>query len=135
RGVFALIRERKSNKGMIMSVTATAAIAAAFVGTNEAEAASYKVQSGDTLWSIASKHNTTVSQLKSLNKLSNDIIFANQVLTVDKASGSTNVSTNNSESKTQSSSKTYTVKAGDTLSRIASNHGMSLSELMSLNKL
>jgi len=133
--VFALIRERKSNKGMIMSVTATAAIAAAFVGTNEAEAASYKVQSGDTLWSIASKHNTTVSQLKSLNKLSNDIIFANQVLTVDKASGSTNVSTNNSESKTQSSSKTYTVKAGDTLSRIASNHGMSLSELMSLNKL
>jgi peptidoglycan DL-endopeptidase LytE len=53
-----------ANKKMIMSVTAGAAIASAIVGAEEADAASYKVKSGDSLWTIAQKYNTSVSDLK-----------------------------------------------------------------------
>ena len=57
---------------VILSVTASAAIASVLIGGNEAEAASHTVKSGDTLWSIAQKYNTSVSKLVELNNLSSD---------------------------------------------------------------
>ncbi|WP_010280743.1 C40 family peptidase [Bacillus timonensis] len=131
------------NKKIYMSVTTAAFIAAALYGAGEAEAAStYKVQSGDSLWKIAQKHNITVPQLKSLNQLTSDIIFPNQVLKTEVTT--TNNSTNNNnqtstqkENQNTSTSKatTYTVKPGDTLSGIASLHKISLTELMKWNNL
>lgn len=47
-----------------------------------ASTASYRVSRGDTLWSIARSHGTTVAQLKSLNGLSSSRIKAGQTLTV-----------------------------------------------------
>ncbi|GAA0606281.1 hypothetical protein GCM10009001_24390 [Virgibacillus siamensis] len=118
-----------ANKKIFMSVTATAFIASAFIGAQDAEAASYKVKSGDSLWGIAQKHNTSVANLKDWNDLSSNLIFPNQVLETSKSSNSTNQSTNNS------SKSTYTVKSGDTLSGIASRHNISLSDLMDWNNL
>lgn len=63
-----------ANKKVIMSVTAGAAIASAMVGADQVEAASHKVQSGDSLWTIAQKHNTTVTNLKKINNLTSDLI-------------------------------------------------------------
>lgn len=123
-----------SNKKIIMSVTATAAIAASFAAADQASAASYKVKSGDSLWSIASNHDTSVSSLKSTNKLSSSIIYPNQVLETSKKSSS-NSSKTSTKSSQSSSSTTYTVKSGDSLSKIASQHSMSLSSLMSTNNL
>lgn len=129
-----------ANKKVFMSVTASAAIAAALFGANEAEAASHKVQRGETLWSIAQKYGTSVSQLKSLNNLSSDVIFPNQVLETS-GSSSTPKSTpsksksSNGSSSAPSSGNTYTVKAGDTLSGIASRHNISLQNLMKWNNL
>ena len=128
-----------ASKKIFMSVSATAVIASAFVAAEKAEAASYKVKSGDSLWTIAQKHNTSVAQLKSLNSLSSDIIFPNQVLKTSSSSQSSNSSNSNSSSNssgnTKSSGNTYTVKAGDTLSGIAFRHNISISDLMKWNNL
>ena len=81
----------------------------------------YTVKSGDSLWSIANKYNTTVSNLKSLNNLSSDVLQIGQVLNVP----SNSVSVGN----------TYTVKSGDSLWNVANRYGISVAELKSLNNL
>ncbi|GGP07925.1 C40 family peptidase [Oceanobacillus neutriphilus] len=127
-----------ANKKLLLSVTASAAIASAFVATDSADAASYKVKSGDNLWKIAQNQGTTVSKLKSLNNLSSDLIFPNQVLktTGSSSSGSSSKSSSSSNSgSSNSGGSTYTVKSGDTLSGIAHKHGISLNNLMKWNNL
>ncbi|MDR4887485.1 LysM peptidoglycan-binding domain-containing protein [Fredinandcohnia sp. QZ13] len=137
------------NKKIYMSVTTAAFIAASLYGAGETEAAStYKVQTGDSLWKIAQKHNITVTQLKSLNNLTSDLIFPNQVLhteinatntTPSNNTPTTNVKENQntspSPSPSPSKATTYTVKSGDTLSGIAAKHKISLSDLMKWNNL
>lgn len=102
----------------------------------EASAASYTVKSGDTLSGIASQYNTMVNQIVSLNQLSNpNLIYVGQVLKL-KNSQTTNSSSSSSSSSTAATTVgTYTVKAGDTLSVIASRYSTSSSTLASLNSL
>lgn len=100
----------------------------------EASTASYTVKSGDTLSGIASQYNTTVNQIISLNQLSNpNLIYVGQVLKL-KNSQTTN-SSSSSSSTAAMTAGTYTVKAGDTLSAIASRYSTSSSTLASLNSL
>lgn len=112
-------------KKIIATVIGTSAIAAA-TSANADAATTYKVKSGDSLWSIANKYDISISKLKSLNNLTSNVIFPNQTL---KVSGSTSTSTNTS------SGSTYTVKSGDTLSGIAAKHGTTYQKIMSLNNL
>lgn len=101
----------------------------------EASAASYTVKSGDTLSGIANQYNTTVNQIVSLNQLSNpNLIYVGQVLKL-KNSQTTNSSSSSSSSTAATTVGTYTVKAGDTLSAIASRYSTSSSTLASLNSL
>lgn len=101
----------------------------------EASAASYTVKSGDTLSGIASQYNTTVNQIVLLNQLSNpNLIYVGQVLKL-KNSQTTNSSSSSSSSTAATTAGTYTVKAGDTLSAIASRYSTSSSTLASLNSL
>lgn len=87
--------------------------------SNGSSATTYTVKSGDSLSGIASRYGTTVSALASLNGISNpNWIYPGQVL---KISGS------------QSSSRTYTVRYGDTLSGIASRLGVSWYSLKAKN--
>ena len=100
----------------------------------ETSSASYTVKSGDTLSGIASQYNTTVNQIVSLNQLSNpNLIYVGQVLKL-KNSQTTN-SSSSSSSTAATTAGTYTVKAGDTLSAIASRYSTSSSTLASLNSL
>src|SRR5690625_7440488 len=62
----------------------------------------YKVKSGDTLYSIANKHNISVSNLKKWNNLKSNIISVNQVLKVS----------NKSTPSKPDKAKTYKVKIG-----------------------
>lgn len=100
----------------------------------ETSSASYTVKSGDMLSGIASQYNTTVNQIVSLNQLSNpNLIYVGQVLKL-KNSQTTN-SSSSSSSTAATTVGTYTVKAGDTLSAIASRYSTSSSTLASLNSL
>jgi LysM repeat protein len=48
----------------------------------EVQVVSYNVRSGDSLWSIATKHDTTVVALRELNKLSSSKIYPGQAILV-----------------------------------------------------
>ncbi|QXE01074.1 C40 family peptidase [Terribacillus sp. DMT04] len=120
-------------KKTIVTLAASAVIASSYATT--ADAASYKVQSGDSLWKIASKYDTSVSELKKINNLSSSLIFPNQVLKTSGSSKSTSNSTTKTSSSSSSSSSTYTVKSGDTLSGIAHKHNISLNDLKKWNNI
>ena len=80
----------------------------------------YKVVSGDTLWSIAKKFDTTVNEIKRLNNLSNNLLKVGTNLIVPN-------SNNNND--------TYTVVRGDTLYSIARKNNISIDRLRELNNL
>ncbi len=106
-------------KGLLMS---SAMVGAAISVSSKANADQVTVKSGDTLSQIANKAGTTVESLKINNNLQDvNKIYPGQELKVD----------NNA----QASAKTYTVKVGDSLWKIAQANGLSVDELKSVNHL
>ncbi|WP_431709659.1 LysM peptidoglycan-binding domain-containing protein [Glutamicibacter uratoxydans] len=94
------------------------------------ELTSYTVKSGDTLGAIAARHGMSLSTLMSLNNLNGkSLIYPGNKL---KLSGQA-APKSEAKPKQESSSGSYTVKAGDTLGGIAAAHGISLSRLLDLN--
>ncbi|MBO5182908.1 MAG: LysM peptidoglycan-binding domain-containing protein [Bacilli bacterium] len=83
----------------------------------------YVVQSGDSLYKIAQKFNTTVNELKKLNNLSSNLLQIGQVLTI---SGKTDI---------EPSDNIYIVKSGDSLYQIALKYNTTVNEIKSLNNL
>ena len=80
----------------------------------------YVVKQGDTLSEIALKYGTTVNSLVSLNNISNpNLIYVGQVLKIGPSGGTTTL--------------TYTVQSGDTLSSIALKYNTTVSYLAKLN--
>ena len=85
----------------------------------------YVVKKGDSLWSIASKNNTTVDNIKKLNNLSSNTLQIGQLL---KLPGS-------SEENEVESENIYIVKKGDSLYSISKIYGISVDELKKANNL
>lgn len=105
------------------------------IAHNVSANSTYQVKSGDTLSRIASANHTSVNDLKNINHISNiNFIYPGQVLQLGKARTSVKPTSPVAPAVT-SSTTTYTVRAGDTASRIAANHGISLATLRSLNKI
>ncbi|MCY8998013.1 LysM peptidoglycan-binding domain-containing protein [Bacillus inaquosorum] len=100
--------------------------------SSSSSSSTYKVKSGDSLWKISNKYGMTVSELKKLNGLKSDLLRIGQVL---KLKGSTSSSSSSSSKVISSSTSTYKVKSGDSLSKIASKYGTTVSKLKSLNGL
>ena len=111
---------------------------------------SYTVKAGDSLWKIANQHGLSLSQLKSINHLSSDLIYPGQKLVVKSGATSTSITTSSQNTVTNqvtnqtttpvsrpsaNTQASYTVKAGDSLWAIATKHGLSVSQLKSLNQL
>ena len=67
-----------------LAVAASVATGAVAVLSNHnAEASTqHTVKSGESLWSIASKYNTSVDSIKKSNNLSNNMIFPGQVISI-----------------------------------------------------
>ncbi|MCR4631890.1 MAG: LysM peptidoglycan-binding domain-containing protein [Treponema sp.] len=101
----------------------------------------YKVEKGDTLFSISRKFQITVAELRAANNLSeNDVLKAGQKLIIPEADIGTAaaLSTSKTAGSTASSEmKTvvYTVQKGDTLYRIARNNGLTVPELLAINNM
>jgi peptidoglycan DL-endopeptidase LytE len=95
--------------------------------SNDLNSTTYTVKSGDTLWKIANSIGMTVSELKSMNGLSNDSIRIGQMLVIK--------SNANHFEPSSTSKNTYMVKSGDTLWSIATQHQLSISQLKTYNQL
>ncbi|WP_261381745.1 LysM peptidoglycan-binding domain-containing protein [Paenibacillus cremeus] len=93
-------------------LTTIAASFLLFAGT--ANAATYTVQSGDSLWKIASKYNITTADLMTSNQLTTDMILPGQSL---KVPGPT----------------PYTVQNSDTMWLISQKFGLTLDTLLKAN--
>jgi LysM repeat protein len=100
-------------------------------------AVTWVVAKGDSLTSIAKKNGITVDELVSANapKLTKtSVIHVGQSLAVPAQSSSAQTSATPSASTSEDGS-VYTVKSGDTLSKIAQKNGTTVAALKSLNKL
>ncbi|TYR79423.1 LysM peptidoglycan-binding domain-containing protein [Priestia megaterium] len=92
-------------------------------GTSAA-AASHKVVTGDTLWSIGKQNGVTVDELKTANNRQNDLIYIGETLTIpDQGAAQANTAS------------VHTVATGDTLWRIAQQHGVTVEQLKAANQL
>ena len=98
-------------------------------------AETYTVKSGDSLWGIATKHGCSVNDLKSWNHLSSNLIHVGQKLVIGQKKSTVQQQQGKKEPQQTTSNETYTVKSGDSLWKIATNHNMSVSQLKNLNKL
>ena len=99
---------------------------------SQSTADTYTVQSGDTLWGIANTHDTTVNNLKQINDLTSDTIYVGQVLKLTQQSTTQQASSKPSQSN---SSDFYTVKAGDSLWKIAMGNDLTVDHLKQMNNL
>ena len=139
--------------GLTKYDTETAVNMAEEIASNETSTTSgnsYTVVSGDSLYAIARKTGTSIDDLLSLNGLSlNSTIYPGQVLTLSgnsesaPAAESTESTAEESqeevatpeETTPSTNAKMYYVHSGDSLYRIAHNHGISLSTLLEWNNL
>ena len=99
----------------------------------ESTTESYVVKRGDTLSQIALNYKTTVKALKEMNNLKSDLILVGQKLQVGVVQQATPKPEVKPDSKP--TTQTYIVKSGDTLSHIAQNYKMTVSELKRINNL
>ena len=88
---------------------------------DETEENIYVVKSGDSLYSIAKKYNTTVDNLKNLNNLTSNVLMIGQKLLVPTVNNN--------------SSSIYVVQNGDSLYKIAQKYNTTVNDIKSLNNL
>lgn len=100
-----------------------------------AKTATYVVQAGDSLTSVARKYNTTVSDLAALNSLSvTDGLITDQKLQVP-ANVTPTASAKPEPKPAKSQPVKYTIQSGDTLTSVAAKYGLTLEELAAANNL
>ena len=108
-------------------VAATAIVSTVGVGLAQiADADTYTVKKGDTLWDIAINNGTTVDQLMQDNNLTSSLIFPGDKLTYNTTVAQV------AQAKEQGY---YTVVLGDTLGKVANRFGVTVDELVKLNNL
>lgn len=89
-------------------------------------ATTYTVKSGDSLYSIANRFNTTVDNLKRLNNLTSNTLQIGQVLKIKETT---------EPPEEVETTNTYTVKSGDSLYSIARQFNTTVDILKQLNNL
>jgi len=112
--------------------------AAASKPTAATKSATHTVEPGDTVWDLAQTFHTTVSAIVKANGLgASAVIHVGDRLTIPGASGASASAAASPSAKASTASgkanSRYTVKAGDTLSRIATQFGTTVQKLSAAN--
>lgn len=97
-------------------------------GTNPDNMFLYTVKKGDTLYSIATRYNTTVQKIISLNNLKNSSLSINQVLKIPETYS-------NISDEVLPEFINYVVKKGDNLYSIARNNNLTVDTIIKDNNL
>lgn len=87
------------------------------------------MQKGDSLYSIASKYNTTINEIKKLNSLTNNTLSIGDTLKIP-SKDKTDIDVD-----TTAPSNTYVVQYGDTIQSIARDNNLDVDDLINLNNL
>ncbi|MFQ4150422.1 LysM peptidoglycan-binding domain-containing protein [Arthrobacter sp. LAPM80] len=122
--------------GKVLSITESTPAVAPAAATPTASA-TYTVTAGDTLSGIAAKHKISLATVFSLNGLNGgSTIYPGQKIKVGGQAAAAPASPSTAQApKPASGGGNYIIRAGDTLSAIASQNGVSLSALVSANGL
>ena len=108
-------------------VAATAIVSTVGVGLAQiADADTYTVKKGDTLWNIAINNGTTVDQLMQDNNLTSSLIFPGDKLTYNTTVAQV------AQAKKEGY---YTVVLGDTLGKLSNRFGVTVDQLVKLNNI
>jgi membrane-bound lytic murein transglycosylase D len=112
------------------------------------ETIKYKAKKGDTLASVAKRFDTTVDEIRRLNKFKKGkTLKGGQVILISNKNGEKQqsnasdkethkkIAKRNKEAISNEGVKKYTVRNGDSLGRIAKKHGVSLEKILEMNKL
>ena len=108
------------------SAQAKGAKASAPVVAKKETPAKYVVKKGDSIWQIASQHNTTAKEIQAFNRLKGTSLHVGQVLLIPPS---------NQAACAVAQTKNYTVKGGETPFMIAKKHEMELGDFLKINNL
>jgi membrane-bound lytic murein transglycosylase D len=97
-----------------------------FKNSNQINWISHVVQSGDSLWSLASKYDTEVKIIKKINYLNNDLLSINDTLLIPLSK---------SKSNNFIPYEMYIVSEGDTLWSIAKEYNIEIRDLSRMNSI
>lgn len=94
--------------------------------------ARHTVRSGESYWSIANQYGTSVERLRAVNQLTaQDVLQPGQVLSIPAPA--TRSRPRDAEASASSDPGRHVVKTGESLWSIATQHGLTVSELCELN--
>lgn len=103
------------------------------LATSKRAKINYQVKSGDSLWSIAQKHNVSVRELTAWNQIApGDLLRVGHTLTILKADQQKVLSRSDEQMIKRIG---YSVRNGDSLSTIASRFSVTVSDIKRWNKL
>ena len=105
----------------IPSRGATRRAPASIVTGSQAAALTHRVRRGDSLWKLASRYGTTVDRIKRDNGLRGDQLSIGQKLLINTG--------------IPAGSRTYAVRRGDTVGKIARAHRTSVNRVLQANGL
>ena len=98
----------------------------------------HRVRSGETLTSIAGMYGTTAKTIQQANHMSRNTIHPGTYLLIPVVDGPSETAQRHIDAAAQESAgeatQQYTVRRGDTLSKVASRHGVSVRQIMSWNE-
>ncbi|MHA7295434.1 lytic transglycosylase [Arthrobacter sp. HLT1-21] len=121
--------------GLTIPASTVAARIPTFLAPAQSAPKTYTVQAGDTITGIAMKHGLGTGAVLKANDLSvSSIIYPGQKIKLAGAPASETTAEPANDTQ-QSYGSSYTVKAGDTLSAIAANNGVSLGTVLKANSL
>lgn len=100
----------------------------------------YTVEKGDNLWSIAKRYNVSLNELYAANGLNkNSVLRIGQQIQVPVEGGTASISTVSADTYQPTSfnqgSTSYTVKRGDTLSKVANQYDTSVRAIKAANSM